>query len=538
MKRILCLLLAMLLLAGCASDPAAPKTTEVPSDTAENGIIPVSEPPDEEQKPDHFGLCYVAEYGFNPYSCLCITNRPILSLVYEGLFVINGSFEPEPVLCQKFAVSEDGRRYLFTICPDAAFSDSSPVTAEDVVASLEAARGSDYYGSRFSRVYAFTAESEKTVSVTLRDPYENLPLLLDVPIVKKGTAEDPRPIGSGPYAFSRGTKPGLYRCRAWWQNRGAPVEFDTIRLTAEKNPTEIRDSFEFGDTSLVCVDLNAPTAVGYRCDYELWDCPTTAMVYLGFNFNAGMFVNEAFRAGITHLIDRSEILTICKGFAESACLPCAPASPLYDAELAKGYDYDPAAFARVKAKANLSPDYVGTLLVCSADPTLVEIAHRISDMFTRAGVRVEVSAVDYDTYHYRLSAGQFDCFLGETRLSANFDLSEFFRRYGSLSFGGIASGGMEGLCADALENSGNCYELYRNVMERGCICPLLFKSYAVMAGRGMIASLQPAVDSVFHLAGGRSLAEAGADYEVLSGAAAPEQTDETGETAETTETEP
>ena len=537
MKHLICLLLALLLLAGCSADPAAPKKIEVPTATEENEIIPVSEPERNDRKPDKFGLTYVAEYGFNPFTCMCITNRPILSLVYEGLFVLNSSFEPEPVLCDQFAVSEDGKRYLFTICPDAAFSDGSPVTAKDVVASLEAARGSEYYGSRFSRVYAFTAVDDRTVSITLGDAYENFPLLLDVPIVKRGTASDARPIGSGPYAFSEGRKAGLTRCRSWWQNRGAPLEYETVELTAAKNPTEIRDNFEFGDTSLVCVDLNAPTAVGYRCDYELWDCPTTAMVYLGFNFESGMFVNESLRAGVTHLIDRSSILTICKGFAESASLPCSPASPLYDMVLAKGYDCDLPAFKAALKKADLAPDAVGTLLVCAADPTLVEISHRISDMFSEAGVRMDVVPVDYETYHYRLLTGQFDCFLGETRLSGNFDLCEFFRQYGSLSFGGIQSEAMERLCADALENSGNCYELYRNVMERGCICPVLFKSYAVMARRGAIASLQPAVDNVFHLAGGRSLADAGASYKVLNGDRSEVVPIETGEPTETTQDE-
>ena len=107
-------------------------------------------------------------------------------------------------------------------------------------------------------------------------------------------------------------------------------------------------------------------------------------------------------------------------------------------------------------------------------------------------------------------------FIGEARLSATFDLTEFFRPYGSLCYGGIQSSGMERLCRDALENSGNCYDLYKSVMENAYFCPLLFKSYAVMANRGVISNLQPAVDNVFHLAGGRSLADATVSYEELT----------------------
>lgn len=517
-RRILCLLLVLsLLLCACDAVNAGNENTAPPDETtkAENETLAVPEPGGEPDTPNSFGLAYVPSYGFNPYSCTCITNRPVLSLVYEGLFVLSGRFEPEPVLCDSFSVSEDGKHYVFTICPEAVFSDGSPVTAADAVASLTAARDSDYYGTRFSRVSSFTAKNEKTLLIDLLTPYENLPLLLDVPIVRADAVGDSRPVGSGPYVFFG--ESALARNRNWWQDRAAPVEFDRITLTAAKNPTEVRDSFEFGQTSLVCADLNSPTAVGYRCDFELWDSPTTTMQYIGFNCLSGMFVNRDFRAGVTHIIDRSAITTsVFKGFAKAACLPCSPESGLYDDTLAAAYQYDPAAFAEAMQHANISPEYVGTLLVCSADPKRVETAHRIAEMLTDAGAKVEVASVDYDTYQYRLRAGQFDCFIGETRLSASFDLSEFFKPYGALSFGGIQSGAMLELCAAALENSGNCYDLYRNVMEQGYFCPLLFKSYAVMANRGSIRSLQPAVDNVFHLSGGRTLSDAGASYEALT----------------------
>lgn len=471
------------------------------------------------------------EYGLNPYDCVCITNRPIFSLVYESLFVLGSGFQPEPVLCESFAVSESGKSYLITICQGVRFSDGSPVTAADAAASLEAARGSDYYGSRFSKVIDITPKDERTLEITLSKAYENLPQLLDVPVVKAGTEEEERPIGSGPYAYAgEGETICLRRCRSWWQDNRAPVEYDTILLTPLKDPTAVRDSFEFGDTSLVCADLNAPGAVGYRCDYELWDCPTTTMQYLGFNISSGIFYQRDLRVAVTHAIDRETLIaSVYKGFAEAACLPCAPSSPLYDKELAEAYSYDPKAFPRALLTSNIPEGYVCSLLVCSADTARMELGRQIADALTEAGLKTELKAVDGDTYRYRLSAGKYDLFLGEVRLSGSFDLTEFFRAYGSLCYGGIRSSGMEQLCCDALENSGNCYDLYRGVMENAYFCPLLFKSYAVMANRGVIGSLQPAVDNVFHLPGGRSLADASVSYEEMLGLGEQEETETTEE---------
>lgn len=510
MKRLVCLLLCLcLLLAGCSADPGSPAETE--SQPTE----PTEEPVEETDAPstDPFGLAYIEAYGLNPYDCMCLTNRPIISLLYEGLFALNNRFEPEPVLCDKLAVSDNGKTYALTLCEGVCFSDGSALTAQDVVASLNAAKASDYYGARFYQVAEFSAKDERTVTIWLNTVYENLPLLLDVPIVKAGTENDDVPIGSGPY---RTDVRGLVKNRNWWQSAEAPLTQNRITLSRLGTPTEVRDDFEFGATTLVCADLNTPSAVGYRCDYELWDCPTTTMQYLGFNLSAGICANPTFRAAITHLMDReSYIASIYKGFGEAAYLPCSPSSPLYDSKLAENYAYDRPAFAAAKRESGIGKGYTGTILVCSADSTRVELAHRISEDFSIYGIELTVNAVDSDTYRRYMGIGNFDMFIGETRLSANFDLTEFFRPYGSLNYGGLTNRQLQQLCVDALENSGNYYELHKVIMDNGYICPLLFKSYAVMVSRGAISNLQSAGDNVFHLPGGRTLADATVPYEQL-----------------------
>lgn len=524
MKKLLCLLLCLCLLAGCAAQtPAQTDETSAPTEATETAPDAESETPDTEEP---FGLAYIPKYGLNPYSCMCLSNRPIISLLYDSLFVLNNRFEPEPVLCDRFAVSDNGRTYVLSLCEGLTFSDGTPLTAHDVVASLYAAQDSDYYGSRFAQVSGFAASDNRTVVITLNIPYENLPLLLDVPIVKRGTTGDEVPIGSGPYRLM-GAR--LMRNRNWRLSAVPPVDEDYIKINIVSSPSELRDSFEFGGTTLVCVDLNAPAAVGYRCDYELWDCPTTTMQYLGFNLFNGICADPIFRAAITHMIDREQcIASIYKGFGEPAYLPCAPASPLYDEKLAANYGYDPDAFLAALRSSSIGKGYEGTILVCSADTARVELAHYIADTLAEYELKITVNAVDFDTYKYYLNIGNFDLFIGETRLAGNFDLTEFFKAYGTLNFGGIASYELSQYCTLSLENSGNYYDLHKGVMDGGYICPLLFKSYAVMVTRGVISNLQSAVDNVFHQAGGRSLADATVPYEVLIGG----KTEETGEPVE------
>lgn len=514
-KQITAILLAMILLLSSFSGCQPAATMEQP--TTEPLQTQTLSADEAEAQQAEFGLSYVDEYGFNPYTCTCITNRPVISLVFESLFVVNEKFQPEPLLCDKFSVSEDSTSYLIKLREEARFSDGSPVTANDVVTSLRAASNSAYYGSRFHFVRSFTAYNETTVKIDLYTPYETLPLLLDVPICKEGTEKDKRPVGSGPYRLLS-SKQYLYRVEDWWQDGSTAVNDKYIRLQAAQTPIAVRDSFEFGTTNLVLADPNSAASVGYRCDYELWNCNTTAMQYLGFNTARGIFSNASLRSRVTWLIDRETICAqIYHGFAYPASLPCSPQSMLYDKEIAERYAYDPNSFAQWRRETTLDVNAKAEILVWSADYSRVELANFIAGTLTTYGIQTEVTAVDYTAYKRRLKNGEFDLFLGEVRLSNDFDLTEFFSADGDLNFGSLTNNTAYDKAVQMLANSGNAYALYEQVMENGLLCPILFKSYAVMVTRGELAVLKPAIDNVFHLPGGRTLADADSSYEELAG---------------------
>ena len=54
------------------------------------------------------------------------------------------------------------------------------------------------------------------------------------------------------------------------------------------------------------------------------------------------------------------------------------------------------------------------------------------------------------------------------------------------------------LCNQALANHGNYYSLHKAVADDGRLCPVLVRSYAVYAERGLLTGLTPARDSVFY----------------------------------------
>lgn len=518
MKRYIALLLALtLLLSGCTAAQQTEKTetstqTEITEETEETRET-VETPEDD----NSFGLSYLPEYGLNPYTCTATVNRALFSLLYESLFSISTQFRAEPVLCESYRMIDEGRTYVFTLVEGATFSDGTPLTAEDVEASIQAARSSSYYKFRLSRISYYTTQEDGTLLIQVSTPYENLPLILDIPVVKKESVSEAYPVGTGPYKL-QGDR--LVRNRHWKQTQEPVLDRDTIELSACGSTGELRDNFEFGSTDLVYCDPNNAASVGYRCDYEVWEVPTTVMHYLGFNLYSGYFANNTLRSAVTYLLDREEIVTeFYGGFALGSSLPCSPYSDLYDAQLAESYDYAPTQFRAALQESGIltSPEYEyhqGIFLVCSDDMVRVETARYIAQLLNDAGLNIVVSALDHDTYLKELNDGDFDLYYGETRLTPNFDLSEFFRSDGNLQYGSIKSTSLAELCTAALENTGSFVELCAQVAQEAPICPVVFKSYAVYVTRGKITSLTPTVDNVFHdSASARSLADADKTYE-------------------------
>ena len=105
-------------------------------------------------------------------------------------------FRAEPVLCESFTASEDGKTYRYTLVSGVSFSDGTPLTAQDAAASLRAAQQSALYSGRLAHMLSVTADDDRTLTVTLDTAYENFSLMLDVPIVSAATVQSSTPLGT------------------------------------------------------------------------------------------------------------------------------------------------------------------------------------------------------------------------------------------------------------------------------------------------------------------------------------------------------
>ncbi len=504
MNRIIAIALCAVMLlglTGCATEDKPYVPTGDALDTDNGGSASSS------TKEQELVMVYDPDKSLNPYESTDYTNRALFSLLYQGLFSVDRDYNVFPILCQDYRISQDMRTYTIYLA-DATFSDGAKVTPEDVAASLNAAESGAYYSGRFQHIDSITAESDCVV-ITLDTPCENLPVLLDIPIVKASQVANATPLGTGPFVWGESLSGKcLKRSALWWCEAQLAATTELIPLVEGDSPSQIRDSFEYSNVSLVCADPGSDTYVDYRSDYEIWDAENGLFVYLVCNSESKLFSNESIRSALTHAIDRDALVAdYYRGFAWSATLPASPLSPVYNAGLAQRYCYDSAKFTQAVTDAGKTGAEV-VLLLNSDDSLRLRAGRQIGKMLESCGLKVTTEEVNTNNFIKKLKAGEYDLYLAQTKLSANMDLSAFFTKKGSLNYGGLADTATYTLCLEALANSGNFYNLHERIMESGQLCPILFRSYAIYTTRGLVTDLDAARDNLFFYTLDRTLEDA------------------------------
>lgn len=519
MKKLLSAFLALsliaALLAGCGR--TIDNSGYVP--TGDAILMEGQDPEDimpEEEDAQELTLAYYPDNSLNPLFGSNYTNRVLMSLMYQGLFAVNNKKQVTPILCSSYRVSADATQWVFYLESSATFSDGTHVTPQDVVATYEKAKENDYYKGRFFHLHSVTILEDNGIAFNLDTPYENLPLLLDVPIVKSSEVDADIPLGTGPYTFSEGVGgANLYRNPAWWcGSLKIPATDSTITLVDVSSVGEVRDEFQFGEVSVVCTNPMSATFAEYRSDYELWEIESGYMLYIGCNITYSDFFDDGtLRTMLTYAMDRETMAEEnYKGMVDCVTLPCAPTEVYYSKTLAQEYEYDTLKFLD-KMRSYRIPQKKGggnqemKLLVNSDDSARVNMARSIAETLTDLGL--SCSTLEYGSAAYQtcLQSNNFDIYLGMTRLSPTMDLTDFFRPWGEMGWGGLANDNLYGQVKKALENSGTYSSLYKLLADDGRIIPLMFGHYNVYAQRGLIPDLNPARDNVFYYSLGKNMSD-------------------------------
>ena len=170
--------------------------------------------------PGYGGTLTEGEVGsprfINPLLAISDADRDLSALTYSGLMGLAGDGSLTPVLASGYTISPDGKTYTFILRKGATFSDGTPVTASDVVFTVDKAQDPALKSPEYadwSGVVA-TALDTQTVEFTLPKPYAPFLEVTTLGILPARLWQnisdeelpfstlETQPVGAGPFAIA------------------------------------------------------------------------------------------------------------------------------------------------------------------------------------------------------------------------------------------------------------------------------------------------------------------------------------------------
>lgn len=476
------------LLSGCWHAEAEPADAE---------RLPMEEETEATQAPlalpAEFSLPYSADQTLDPVTCPDGMQQTVGALLYEGLFALNETLEPEKVLCSDYTYDPVSFTYVFTLQKDVVFSDGTPLTAADVSATLNRAKSSSRYQSRLSQMKAVSATGG-TVRVTLVGANAAFPALLDIPIVKSGTQSALVPTGTGPYRYDA-AEICLVANEHW--RSGRPVA--RIRLVDTQDRDRTLYHFASHDVQLITADLIGTEPISITGDIHFQDADTTVLQYVGFNTRRQPFDSPVLRQALSLGVNRGTLISgFLLGHGAAAQFPVSPVSPLYPDKLDVPYSYNAFQTAMTAAGYNKGTHRTVTLLVNAENSFKVAAADYLASALSAFDLQVHVRALPWAEYSAALAAGNFDLYYGEVKLTADWNLTRLLGTGGSLNYGGYADPLTDQLLANCASSPAEMEQLCARLKAQVPLVPVCFKTSSVLSQAGVIEGLNPTATNPFY----------------------------------------
>ncbi|MFQ5784984.1 MAG: extracellular solute-binding protein [Alphaproteobacteria bacterium] len=271
--------------------------------------------------------------SLNPFILKGVTAAGLQFNLFESLMMGSSDepFSEYGLIAESIEMPKDRSWVIFTLRPQARWHDGTPITADDVIFSLETLRtkGHPFYRAYYASVVSAEKLGERRVKFSFgTDVNRELPLIMgQIPILSKAyysthdfektTLE--APMGSGPYRVES-VDPGrsiTYRRVADYWGADLPVRrgqnnFDVIRIDYYRDPTVAMEAFkaheyDFRQENTAKVWATAyvgpPFDAGLIKKEEIAHSLPTGMQGFFFNTRRTKFKDRRVRAALAYAFD-------------------------------------------------------------------------------------------------------------------------------------------------------------------------------------------------------------------------------------------
>lgn len=386
---------------------------------------------------------YTSADSFAPYEARSGFNRDLVTVLYESLYIQSADGRGTRILAASETVAD--KTVTVTLVSGVTFTDGTVLTADHVKSSYETASSNEYYAASLSNISSVTVADSNTVVFQLTNPDPMVLNTLCFPIVK---SSGDGYVGSGKYYIDYLEE----------------VPFLAVN-TAHRDYADTWNKqiamYDMAGISSPIYPFSANEISIYRNDLSLGEYTNLSsvtvseqmnnLVYIGLNSNwAGTVVSNGwFRKVINIGVNRASIAStsflgqtnaVSTFFREDFYMLEGVDRPSLDADVLgavaileeNGYS----SFNGDGVRTNGSNSLNVSILVCSVNPYKVAVAEAVKTSLEALGIGVTINeTATMEDYVAALEEGFFDLYIGETQLTPNCCLDEFFSAEGALRYG-------------------------------------------------------------------------------------------------------
>jgi peptide/nickel transport system substrate-binding protein len=371
-------------------------------------------------------------------------------LLYTNLYIstVDGR-STQPQLAIRHTVSKNGLTWTFQLRPGVRFSDGTPLTAQDVVFSLNRDRDPKLiWGFTLGAVKSIRAVGTNKVVIETKQPFA--PLLADLSlfanaIIPKNfggqTAKQffAHPVSSGPYvlqSWKRGSSVVLVANPHWW---GPTLTVRKLTFNAVSNDNSRLLQLQGGQADIAeAPPLSQISSLQSKPGLTVKLFKSTLSRWLLLNFKQGPLGDLHVRRAIWYALNRPAIVraaTFGNAVASNSIL--SPNTPFY-APKTPTLPYDLAKAKQEMAASSAPHGFSTTLIIAAGDATESSLAQAIQASLAPIGIKVtlsQVSAQDEIPTYILKSNFDMSIFLGTLDIpdpdeaTTYFSASDFFTHY-------------------------------------------------------------------------------------------------------------
>ncbi len=431
----------------------------------------------------------------------------IYDLMYDGLMDINDDYLPECALAESY--SQSGKNWTFKLRNDLYFSDGSPVTANDVVATAnwilnkansETSVDKGYYMNLKYFVNTITAKDDRTIVVKASRSYYGLLYAMTFPVLPAWALDSDNPPGTGPYivdSFVPGNTLQLVPNPHWWQNQ---PQVTSILFVMHQLPSQVIESYEYARVDAAFTRQIASAQYKSGTSSLALDYRTNQLECLLMNHSAFPLNSKNVREAIRYLINVDYIAQqIYNGMVERTNTPFVAGTWMYNDDLGAYFKQDAQKALALLDEDGWSdtnddgifdkPNDKGESVMLEMDlyvyeepdnDVRLETANYIKDTLERYGFSINIVTVSYAEAAQKLSAGAYDLCLASYAMDVCPDAGFMLISGNTGNYSRYRSSAMNDLCSELRQQTDQAnyqYTLYKIQEQFAKDCPFICMFY-------------------------------------------------------------